>query len=251
MDEHGFSSWVIEQIVTAAGKLTSFRDATFAVQLAGISISERQVTRLAHQVGQELIDQRDRQVVEHRRRQLPARCLKTPQAVVVEVDGGRIRTRAAEQKAGVHDAQNKEDKVACLATLTSKSFTEDPQPEPPASFQNARRVQRLVQQMKGQAGEAETTEKPEPNEDSGKPMAKIGVTERWSPRRLVSTCVASMAASASFGPMMAAEAQERHFYAAKQRAFVADGLAYNWAIHRGYFSTFVPIVDFLHVLCYL
>ena len=39
--------------------------------------------------------------------------------------------------------------------------------------------------------------------------------------------------------------------AAARRAFVADGLAYNWTIQRGYFPDFVPIVDFLHVVCYL
>ena len=75
--------------------------------------------------------------------------------------------------------------------------------------------------------------------------------EPWSPVRLVRTCVASMVASRSLGPLMAAEAQSRDFYAAWRRAFVADGCAYNWSIHRGYFADFVPIVDFLHVVCYL
>ncbi len=42
-----------------------------------------------------------------------------------------------------------------------------------------------------------------------------------------------------------------HFYAAGRRAFVADGLAYNWSIQEGYFPDFEPIVDLLHVLCYL
>ncbi|VTR93667.1 Uncharacterized protein OS=Rhodopirellula sp. SWK7 GN=RRSWK_03312 PE=4 SV=1 [Gemmata massiliana] len=65
------------------------------------------------------------------------------------------------------------------------------------------------------------------------------------------TCVASLQASASFGPMMAAEAQERNFYAAPRRAFVADGSAYNWSVHRGYFGTFEPITDFLHAVCYV
>jgi hypothetical protein len=32
---------------------------------------------------------------------------------------------------------------------------------------------------------------------------------------------------------------------------VADGQAYNWTIHHGYFPDFVPIVDLLHVVCYL
>jgi hypothetical protein len=237
--------------VTAAGQLPSFRHATFAVRLAGIAISERQLTRLAHQVGQELIEQRDSKVLAQRRRQLPIRASKVPAAVVVEVDGGRLRTRAAGQPAGVHDAQNKEDKVGCLATLTNQTFAADPQPEPPAALQNARRVQRLVQQMKGQAAEAESPEKPESDAAAGKPLARIGKHERWSPQRLVSTCVASLAASEAFGPMLAAEAQERGFFAAPKQAFVADGLGYNWAIHRGYFSSFVPIVDLLHVLCYL
>ena len=52
-------------------------------------------------------------------------------------------------------------------------------------------------------------------------------------------------------PMVAAEAQERDFYRAGRRAFLGDGAAYNWGIHRGYFPDFEPITDFVHVLCYL
>jgi hypothetical protein len=169
----------------------------------------------------------------------------------VEVDGGRIRTRAAEQGPGVHDAQNKEDEVACLATLDSATFANDPQPEPPDAFRCPRRVQRLVAQMKGQAGEADPRENPDESADRDARPAAVGVSERWSPERLVRTCVASLETSASFGPMMAAEAQERHVYAARRRAFVADGLAYNWSIHEGYFRDFEPVVDVLHVLCYV
>ena len=65
------------------------------------------------------------------------------------------------------------------------------------------------------------------------------------------TCVASMGTSTSFGPLMAAEAQERRFYEARRRAFVADGSAYNWSIHSGYFGDFEPITDFLHAICYV
>jgi len=219
--------------------------------MAGIEISESQVRRLAHEVGAELIAARDRKVISHRRRQLPARVAVIPEAVVVEVDGGRIRTRAAARGSGVHDAQNKEDKVACLATLTSAACAHDPCPEPPDAFQCPRRVTRLVAQMKGQAGEADPQEIPDESADPVTASTGTEAPERWSPARLVRTCVASLGASASFGPMMAAEAQERHFYAATRRAFVADGMAYNWSIHEGYFRDFEPIVDFLHVLCYV
>lgn len=219
--------------------------------MAGIDISESQVRRLTHEVGAELIDTRDRKVIAHRRRQLPARVVVIPEAVAVEVDGGRIRTRGAERGPGVHDAQNKEDKVAALVTLTTAACAHDPCPEPPDAFRCPRRVTRLVAQMKGQAGEAHPQETPE--ESAGPVTASAGTEapERWSPTRLVRTCVASLEASSSFGPMMAAEAQERRFYEAPRRAFVADGMAYNWSIHAGYFGDFEPIVDFLHVLCYV
>jgi hypothetical protein len=112
--------------------------------------------------------------------------------------------------------------------------------------------------MAGQAGErtAATDEPPtgsEADAASAPPVASGAdpQAEPWSPRRLVRTCVASMARSRSFGPLMAAEARGRNFYAARRRAFVADGQAYNWSIHRGYFADFVPIVDLLHVVCYL
>lgn len=251
LDEHAYSSSIVEQIVTAAARFSSFRDATYAIRMAKVDISESQVRRLAHEVGQELIDTRDRKVVEQRRRQLPARTAVIPEAVVVEVDGGRIRTRAADSAPGVHDAQNKEDKVACLATLTSTVLASDPQPEPPESFQCPRRVQRLVQQMKGQAGEAILQEIVDKPAHPAGELVAVEATQRWSPERLVRTCVASLETSSSFGPMMAAEAQERHFYEASRRAFVADGAAYNWAIWQGYFHDFEPIVDFLHALCYV
>jgi hypothetical protein len=63
--------------------------------------------------------------------------------------------------------------------------------------------------------------------------------------------VAGVAASSAFGPLMAAEAQRRDFSAAPRRAVVAGGPAYNGSIHRGDFADFVPIVDLLHVACYL
>jgi hypothetical protein len=259
LDGHGYSPAVLEQIVTAAARLDSFADAAFAVGLTGLSISPRHVRQLTYEVGTELARQRDAQAQQRRRRQLKPRVGQTPAAVVVEVDGGRLRTRARGAGRGVHQAENQEDKIACLATLESVEHSADPRPEPPASFLQPRRVQRLVQQMAGQAGELGSDDPavagPPPAPDNGvavEPAAGGGVEdESWAPKKRTRTCVASMAASRSFGPMVAGEAQARDFYAAGRRAFVADGLAYNWSIQEGYFPDFVAIVDFLHVLCYL
>jgi hypothetical protein len=105
--------------------------------------------------------------------------------------------------------------------------------------------------MQGQAGEAGSPEIPEETASEAAAAERPPPEDRWSPARRVRTCVASLQKSAAFGPLVAAEAQRRGFYQAQRRAFVADGLAYNWSIHRGYFRDFEPIVDFLHVLCYV
>jgi hypothetical protein len=238
-------------VVTAAARFPSFADATAAVRMADIALSESQVRRLAHRVGHELIAERDRRAEEHRSRRLTPGAEVTPEAVVVEVDGGRIRTRAADSARGVHDARNKEDKIACLATLSGPTFAADPCPEPPASFLCPRRVRRLVSQMKKTAGEAPEAERPDDPVDPARVGSAARPSKRWSPTRRVRTCVASLESSRPFGRLVASEAHQRGFLGAKRRAFVADGAGYNWAIHAGYFREFEPVVDLLHVLCYL
>jgi hypothetical protein len=217
------------------------------------------VQQLTGEVGADLARQRDARAEQRRRRHLKAQVSQTPAAVVVEVDGGRVRTRAPGAGRGVHQAENKEDKIACLATLHSVEHDADPQPQPPAGFRQPRRVQRLVQQMAGLAGEPSRDDPAAAGQPAtplpgagGEPPSGDGIEdELWAPKRRARTCVASMAESRSFGPMVAGEAQARDFYAAQRRAFVADGLAYNWSIQEGYFPDFEPIVELLHVLCYL
>jgi hypothetical protein len=237
-------------ITHAAGRLHSFADAAFALALAGVPISSRHVQRLAGEIGAELAEQRDHKAAQPRR-QLPVRVATPPEAVAVEVDGGRLRTRAPACGPGIHEQQNKEDKIACLVNLKTVAQQEDPQPEPPASFLEPRRVQRLVQQMQGLSGEKPPADAdPEETSQASAPPAQR--TEQAArPRTRVRTCVARMADSHAFGPMVAAEAQERGFYQAKRRAFLGDGAAYNWWIQKVFFADFEAINDFLHVLCYI
>lgn len=252
LDGHGYSPAVWQQIVTAGARLHSFADAAFALSLTGLSISARHVQELTAQVGAELAAVRDENARKRRRRQLQPEVAAPPEAVAVEVDGGRLRTRATGCGPGVHRAENKEDKLACLVTLQSQEGPEDPQPEPPPSFLQPRRIQRLVRQMGGLAGEeASAADEPRTPPPPGEESPGLPEAEPWAPQRRGRTCVASLANSRTFGPLMAGEAQARGFYAAARRAFVADGQAYNWTIQRGYFPDFVPIVDFLHVICYL
>jgi hypothetical protein len=246
----------LRMICQAAARLQSCADAAFALELADVKISSRHVQRLASEIGTEMAQKRDEKVVQQRRRELPVRVAAIPEAVAAEIDGGRLRTREVGKGPGVHEQQNKEDKIACLVTLSAQEEHQaDPQPEPPESFLESRRVQRLVQQMQGLAAgdrpQEEYTQEDVPAPGGAEEEEEDQAARRTSPQKRVRTAVASMACSREFGPMMAAEAQERGFYQAKKRAFLADGAAYNWTIQRGYFPDFEPINDFLHVLCYV
>ena len=50
---------------------------------------------------------------------------------------------------------------------------------------------------------------------------------------------------------MAREAKRRRFFEAETRAFVGDGLPWNWSIWKKHFASFTAILDFIHVLSYL
>jgi hypothetical protein len=265
LDNHGYSPAAWRLIAQAAGRLGSFADAAFALALAGLPISPQHVRTLAQEVGADLARQRDAKAARGRRR-LPVRVAQTPALVAVEVDGGRLRTRAAGAGPGVQGVENKEDKVACLVTLKGEVYPHDPQPEPPPSFLQPRRVERLVRQMAGQAGDALPSPEDATTESGAQAAAAAALSETgaqaaepaaepsaepWAPQKQLRTCVASMADSTAFGRLVAVEAQERDFYRAARRAFVADGAAYNWTLQRTHFADFEPIVDFLHVLCYV
>ena len=256
LNNHAYSPAAWRQIADAAAYFGSFADAAHSLNhQAKLSITPQHVHRLAQEVGEEMQQQRDAKAAKGRRR-LPVRVAQTPELVAVEVDGGRLRTRISDAGPGVHEQENKEDKIACLVTLQGKVSSEDPQPQPPPSFLQPRRVERLVREMAGQAGAAE---EPAAASEEATSEAEVEQTvagldpskEPWAPRKQLRSCVASMTDSKVFGRLVAAEAQERDFYRAQRKAFVADGAAYNWKLQRTQFADFEPIVDFLHVLCYV
>jgi hypothetical protein len=220
-----------------------------------LDISPRHVGRLAREAGVEMAQARDANAVKHRRRQLPAEVASAPALAAIEVDGGRVFTRQAGCGPGVHQAQAKEDKVGCLLHLESRTHAEDPQPEPPPAFRDCRRVVRLVQRVHGgPPGLLPEKDGPTPKKARPAEATEAGVAvEPWpgAPQRRLRTCVATLQDSRAFGPMLAAEAQRRNFYAARQQVYLGDGAAYNWTIQRGYFPHAIAITDFLHVVCYI
>ena len=73
----------------------------------------------------------------------------------------------------------------------------------------------------------------------------------WRPKRLVRTVLSSIANSKTFGKQMEREAKRRRFGEAKIKAFLGDGLPWNWSIQKSHFKDFTPILDFIHALSYL
>ncbi len=250
---HRYTPDLLCRLITLSGQLPSAACVASAVNtLAATQISGRHVQRLTLEVGTDLAHLRDAQAVRQRRRQLEPRVAEAPPVAVVEVDGGRLGTREPGVGPGVQQPQAKEDKIAFLLSLRAEVHSEDPQPEPPPLFRDHPRVARLVRQIKAQSAPP-AHEVPVAESAGADAAAELVAADGrpGPPKHLVRTCVASMNSSDAFGPLVAAEAQTRAFFDAPRQAFVADGQQYNWSIQRAYFPHFEPIVDFLHVLCYL
>ena len=205
-----------------------------------ISISSRQLNNLTAKIGAELADQRDASVAAYLDEPLPRkhRTAETPIALAyVSIDGGRMQTRLDGGGPGVHDPHWRETKNALFLRMNDVSFAEDPHPDLPACFADRRQMKTL---LAGMAAD---------DSSCGQPLdATSGEAFDWRPQKLFRSCLSSLCSSDKFGPMMAAEADSRGFYRAQKRAFVADGLPYNWTIQAAHFPTFTPVLDFVHAV---
>lgn len=246
------------KIVTAGGENKSAKVAAKMLKLLGeIDISPRHVARLTEEIGEGLQERRDEKTQAYRQRnfggaahhEAEATLPPPPKLACVEIDGGRIRTRAEDQGHGVFDHAWKETKNACLMRMESDTFEEDPQPELPRCFSDQAYVQVLVDGVKNLQSQQKSREE----EKACKKRSASARREeaRWRPKRVFRTVLSSMACSEDFGPMVAAEAHARRFHEAERRAYVGDGQAYNWKIHKKHFRGFVPIVDFIKVVSYV
>jgi hypothetical protein len=221
--------------------------------LAEVDLSGRQLGRIALEVGDQLRQARDQQVADFQDHRWVPETDVAPKLAVVSLDGGRYQTRAAGQGRGIHDPAWREDKVADLVTMSTRSHAEDPHPALPRCFTHQKAVVELVQGIASQGALADLID---PTAEGPGPLgvfepASDPADSSWPPEPLVRTCQATTRDSAAFGPMVAAEAQRRNFFAATLRAFLGDGGLWIGTIHRLFFPTFEPIVDFVHVLTYV
>ena len=196
----------------AGGSHPAFAMAAQALEkLAAVKISDRQLGRITEEIGTEMTQQRDLKTAQHQQKTLPVAVAGIPSLVVVEIDGGRYLTRdpAASTGPGAHGIGWKEDKVACLVTMTGAAFDHDPHPDLPRCFTDKKSVAKLVKGLTSQGSLSELADASggdEPPELTVFTATDAPTTPpEWPPKPLVRTSIATTRDCDALGPMVAAE----------------------------------------------
>jgi hypothetical protein len=235
----------------AAAETRSFKRAAIVVKgVGGQGVSFKTIQRVVQDVGRELAQRRDADP--RTDNALAKRPESPPELAVVECDGGRIRTREPGHGPGVHGEGEgwRETKNACLIRATRTVSRDDPQPEPPACFGDPKHVAKIAETQALSVASAQPTTPAVRAKEAPESIELVPPAD-WRPKRLVRTVLASLANSKVFGKQMAREAKRRRFHEAAAKAFLGDGLPWNWSIQKRHFSDFTPILDFIHGLSYL
>jgi|HubBroStandDraft_1064217.scaffolds.fasta_scaffold81750_2 hypothetical protein len=259
---------MLDKIVYAGTMSRSFEQASKDLRkLAEVEVPTKQVERVCQRIGNERVEERDEAVKAFQelplteRKQTPAG-VTAPDLAVVGCDGGRLqileRTGAAveaEEAAAADEGRRgkhwREDKIGVLQTMQSTVADRDPCPEIPETFVDPTRILKLARELKKQAAPSEEAAKEtsEP-EASVEALAENPVVYE-PPEVLEKRFVGSRVRWPAFGPILATMAWQWGFFGAARKAFVGDGSENNWTIWRNYFSSFVPILDFIHALSYV
>jgi hypothetical protein len=239
------------RIIVAAAETRSFERATLVLhQVGDVAVSKDTVQRVVGDIGSELAERRDADP--KTADALALRPEQPPILAVVECDGGRIRGREPGHGPGVHLSGEKgwrETKNACLVNAIGTTFPEDPQPEPPLCFCSPQHVAKIAETEALSVAAPPVVTPPDQAEENQETSPLPD--NDWRPQRRLRTVLSSMKPSREFGQQMHREARRRRFFEAPSQAFLGDGLPWNWSIWKEFFSTFVPILDFIHPLSYL
>jgi hypothetical protein len=267
------------KIVYAGSNNTSYEQGgTDLLRLGEMKVGASQVRRLCKQIGVERCQERDQAVAEYQalplveRKGLPEG-VRPPKVAVVGVDGGRLQifnrsVRATSPASSEPSADRelsddhpderenngqhwREDKIGLLMTMTSEVQTSDPCPEIPKTFVNPLRIMKLARELKKRVPAEQDAAKPATDADAEQEAYSDPSTEWERPEVESKRLVASRREWELFGPMVATRAWQWGFFQALRRAFIGDGASNNWTLWRSHFSSFTPILDFIHALSYV
>ena len=243
---------VLEKKVLASAYTPSYSIGQLVLQeIGGIEITSRGLNKTAVKIGSEMVADRDGRIEAYFSQPLTLRRGTAPQTPLslacISVDGGRMQTRDEVSGNGVHNPHWRENKNALFLRMKSDNFTCDPHPDLPTCFASPEEMQKL---LRG----AVQNSPPDSSEPicAGQTVSSEETTAAaWRPERLFRTCLSSLQDSDTFGRSMEVEADARGFYHAQKKAFVSDGLPYNWTIQQRHFRDFTPILDFTHAVEHL
>jgi hypothetical protein len=241
-----FTPSLLKKVAYAGAQSPSFVQATKDLEaLAEVCISRERVQRWTKRIGEERLAEMKAATAAYQQLPLPAQREnpgdQTPQVACLQIDGGRIQI--LERLAEITSEPGwRETLVGGLWSMTSEEHAADPCPIIPPTFVDAARISELSREIKGFSSE--------PAESST--TADDSQTVRAGrPEPLVRSVVATREGVETFGERLVAAAHARGFHAARRKAFVADGSATNWSVHRKHFSHYTPILDFTHAICYV
>lgn len=268
IDRGEYSAAMLDKIVYAGSNNSSFEQGSQdLLKLAEVEVSAKQVERVSKRIGQERVAERTAAVEAYEalplieRKDVPAH-VTAPEVAVVGCDGGRLQILdrgdakvEAEQAADAEDGSTskhwREDKIGLLMTMQSQESASDPCPEIPEQFVDPTRILKLARELK-----KETPLREEAAKETAEPEVGVNTLaenrEQWEPPEVKEKrLVGSRVRWPDFGPILATAAWVWGFFGAKRKAFIGDGSENNWAIWRQHFSSFVPILDFIHALSYV
>ena len=232
----------------AAAHTPSFSVGEIVLRKIGdIQITGRGLNKNAVKIGTEMVAQRDARSDAYFHQPLPRQHAQPTLPISLacaSIDGGRMQTRDEGGGLGVHHPHWRETKNALFLRMKSDSSTCDPHPDLPACFADRKRMKTLLSGV----GEEDAATAKETVDETSAAVAKEKSDDSWRPKRLFRTCLSSLCDSDTFGRMMEVEADARGFYHAQKKAFVSDGLPYNWTIQQRHFRDFTAILDFVHAV---
>jgi hypothetical protein len=144
----------------------------------------------------------------------------------------------------------REDKVGLILSMRSKVSDSDPCPDVPDTFLDAERVAEIVRGLKKSAAlradEAQQTATQEASQQESQEVAQY-----QGPKLEKRQVVASRQSWPLFGVLLASAAWLAGFAKAQRKAFVADGARAIWRVWKSRFSSYEPILDFIHATSYV
>jgi hypothetical protein len=268
IDRGEYSVAMLDKIVYAGANNSSFQHGSDdLLKLAEVDVSAKQVERVCARIGAERVAERNEAVEAYQalplteRKGVPAG-VTAPEVAVVGCDGGRLQIwdrggakieaeEAGDAEDGSTSKRWRENKIGLLMSMKSEVSASDPCPDIPESFVDPMRITKLARQLKKQALPSEEAVK----ETSEPELGVETLAENralWDPPEVLEKrFVGSRVRWPEFGPILATKAWQWGFFGASRRAFIGDASDNNWTIWRNHFSSFVPILDFIHALSYV